>query len=764
MRGRADLRRGPVFLVYTPMQPFRALLSRSPLARLTRGERIVAAVYAVLAVALWPSPLLGLLHVESSAVVAGVAFVASGLASVTAFGQGRALGATLGRHLLLLAVPWALLTLSLLWRANCGYGQGFLLFGLFVPPGVVLAVALAWALAGTRLRRPRLVFVLLTLGVAVVPILTDLGFHPQFYTYNHVWGGVLGPIYDEELALRPGLVAFRALTLLWAALALLVGAWLRGGGKKVARGGALVAVCLGVAYLLGGRLGIVTDAATIERRLPGRLATPRVVLHYSPADLPCADRRVIARELDYRFVRLRERLGTAPRTRVHVYLYPDADVRAALTGARYVSVTPVWLARPQMHLLQTEATPDVLGHELVHVFAREFGLPVLKASPAVGLVEGIAVALEPPDGLPSPTEQVAASWHLSAEEAGGLAEGPAAAVSHTMSPLGFWTGRGAVSYTTTGAFCGWLLDRSGAAPLRRAYRTGGFGAYGRSVERLAAEWEEGLRRVPVTPEAEAVAAWRFSRPSLFERRCPHFIPLAVRHARTAARRWEEGDAPGALASYAAMLAVAPDDHAGLVGWSRAALAVGRRPVEVARRLYPATRRDTVGDAALALAMGDALGLAGDTARARRWYDHALRVLPPFAHEARALITLRLRLTSEELEALLQPDPAEERARRIPVSSPLRALLYQEAGHYEAAYRALHAVPPDADGDVERQRLTWLAELAWRTGRMATARNTAQEAARAWTAVGQDGPARALRDLALKAGWYAARQTATVDRL
>ena len=50
-----------------------------------------------------------------------------------------------------------------------------------------------------------------------------------------------------------------------------------------------------------------------------------------------------------------------------------------------------------------------LGHEMAHVVAREFGMPVLRASPAVGLVEGLAVAVEPPDGLPAPEALVAAA-------------------------------------------------------------------------------------------------------------------------------------------------------------------------------------------------------------------------------------------------------------------------------------------------------------------------------------------------------------------
>src|SRR5690606_24124557 len=114
-----------------------------------RPTLAVALVYAVLCAALWPWPLLGLLHVEASAVVAGVGFFASGLAALALFRRGEAFGPVLGRAVALLTVPLALLTLSLLWRPNCGYLQGLGLFVLFTVPSVALAVALAWALDAT---------------------------------------------------------------------------------------------------------------------------------------------------------------------------------------------------------------------------------------------------------------------------------------------------------------------------------------------------------------------------------------------------------------------------------------------------------------------------------------------------------------------------------------------------------------------------------------------------------------------------------------
>src|SRR5690606_4924839 len=155
----------------------------SSVAAVTRGPYLlVALVYAVLCVALWPWPLLGLLHVESSAVVAGVGFFASGWAALALFRRGATLGAATVRLVALLAVPLGLLTLSLLWRPNCGFFQGLGLYVLFTVPSVVLAVALAWALDAAGWKRRRLWFGLVGLAAALLPVGWDLGLHPQLYT------------------------------------------------------------------------------------------------------------------------------------------------------------------------------------------------------------------------------------------------------------------------------------------------------------------------------------------------------------------------------------------------------------------------------------------------------------------------------------------------------------------------------------------------------------------------------------------------------
>ena len=129
--------------------------------------------------------------------------------------------------------------------------------------------------------------------MALLTPLYDLGFHPQFYVYNHVFGGVLGPIYDEELVIRSGLVVFRGLTLLWALLAYQVGRRLRQpastpgcvGMARSTAGIVAVVLGLGVCYLFAVPLGFNAAGWYIQRALGGLHQTQHFDLYYDPASL-----------------------------------------------------------------------------------------------------------------------------------------------------------------------------------------------------------------------------------------------------------------------------------------------------------------------------------------------------------------------------------------------------------------------------------------------------------------------------------------------
>ena len=199
-----------------------------PSARRSVWSPALVVAYLVVGAALYANRLFSVLHAESSAVVAFFAFLFSGL-HLLSYARYELPGVRLlGAHLAMLAIPWVLLTLSLFWVPNCAYLTGLVLYLVFTIPSVVLALGVGVVVHAFVPRFRRTLYVVIAILLALIGTVYDLALHPQFYVLNHVYGGVLGPIYEEALYVRPGLFAFRALTILWAVVLLTLSA-ARGG-------------------------------------------------------------------------------------------------------------------------------------------------------------------------------------------------------------------------------------------------------------------------------------------------------------------------------------------------------------------------------------------------------------------------------------------------------------------------------------------------------------------------------------------------------
>lgn len=760
-------------------------MSRDAIVR-SPGFRRPALFYAAAAAVLACFPLVGILHVEAAAILAFFAFFASGL---EVLGRDR----TVKRHLLeqetALVVPWTILTLTLLVRPNCGYLQGVVFYLLFPPVSVALAVGAAVWLKRTALRRKRLCFVVGGLLVAGLAPIYDLGLHPQFYVYNHVFGGVLGPIYDEELTIRPGLVVFRLLTLLWAFLFLLsdrLRSARRGVSESAARAGgsgdtsALEAarrrlgrtraawtgtvLLIGAGYAFAAPLGINTPSWYLQERLGAVHRTDHFDIYYDPASFSPEQLDLIAAEHEHHYARLASITRTTLEDRIESYLYPNPEVKAALTGARVTNVAPVWLPTPQTHVL-ARAFRAVFPHELAHVFSRPSGLPIVHASLSVGLVEGWAVALEPPDGDPALDDLVSVALATGTGLPEGRLHDVAEAVASRLSPFGFWMGRGAVSYTTMGSFVHFLLDAYGVERLKAVYATANFEeVYGREVDSLAAEWVRRLAARPAVARAAAgVVERRFTVPSLLEQPCPHHVPAYVRDTRRAAAAAARGDTAEARERVGRALRRLPGYEPALDLWARLTLA--NDPEQVAARL--ADRPEAERSPLLTLRLGQALAVARSPRRAEAALKGAYDALPVWAHGERAellawravsgcpslvreLVTRETPRGRTEGPAFCGETWAAEYLRALQLAGEAR---YAEAA---AALDALSDLPPDAPRGhrllIRRQQLAARARFAYLAGRPREAVRPALQAARLYRAAGDDAAASAYVALAERARW------------
>ncbi|NBB86499.1 MAG: hypothetical protein GVY12_09850 [Bacteroidetes bacterium] len=747
-------------------------------SRDAHGVRGSLLIYSTTVVLCWLVPLFHQLNAFSMAALATVAFFTAGWAAVTAFRERATVEAVVRAQVGAIVWPLLLFGVAYLWTPVCGLMQGLLFWALFPLTTVIFAVAVAYALTGWRPTRARWYLCGAGLALIIAGPIYDLGLHPQFYTYNHVFGGVLGPIYDETLALRSGLFWFRGLTLCWAGGALLLGRWHRVGFPAPATGawwmmgppavGAL-GVLIAALYAFASPLGFNTSTPYLEQQLSGRIVIDRVVLHYDPEALSAAEVAHWARYHAYQVERMEGMLDVTIATPVRSFLYPDEATKAALTGARTTNTAPVWLATPQIHVLQS-AEERVVAHELVHAVSRSFGLPGVRASVSVGLVEGLAVALEPPSGRPSIHDQVVAA-QLSAPGAPGQALNLdlSADVAARLSPFGFWTGRSAVSYTVMGSFVQYLLDAYGPAPLKEAYAWADFAsAYGHALPQLTAEWQSFLSERPVVSRAaRPVMAARFSRPSVFEQACPFQLSPADKAYREARAAQEEDRFADARRFAEEALAHQPTHQGARALWAAFQIAEGEAQ-EVVNHLQPIARERMAWHVQLRLAQ--ALAAAGEAGEAEQQYDALLQRLSAHQHALWGHLQLQRALIDQPpvFRAIQLVHASAERAAQVAAAVGenatgrlLRALYHADAEEWTAALEAAPSdvtvaaaagLPAGLARRLEAQMYAQRAAWAYRTGALAQAETEVSAAGQAFTVMGAAEAAAQARAFGLFLSW------------
>ena len=396
-----------------------------------------------------------------------------------------------------------------------------LLFHLAGPwASAAAAAAVGTAIAALPLRRGwRLVLgvllVLLSPAVPAVEFFTG----PSVRFYTTFFGLYHGAIYDEAVFVEPAYAWFR----LWNALglaALLVGIdGLRG---RLPRWSLAPAAIAGLGWLallfplLNPGFMMTTDA--LDRRLPPAATCEHFVIHVRPGGPAEAVAEAACRDLEFRLAEQREVLGLAPSRIYHAYLYDSPRHKAALIGAGRTSIARPW--QGQLHIAFAGVGTRLTAHELAHLYSGEaapgaLAIPVSYGIlPIVGLIEGVAVALEPPRLLAPLHDHAAAIRRL----------GIAPSMASLMEPTGFWSHAGGKAYTLAGSFVRWLMETRGARTVTHLYEGATFeDATGESLETLEAEWNAALDARPLSEEVIELAAFIFDRPSVFRKRCPYAV-------------------------------------------------------------------------------------------------------------------------------------------------------------------------------------------------------------------------------------------------
>jgi len=588
-----------------------------------------------------------------------------------------ALGASLLLDVLVLAPPFVASLLFSWTSTRCDPLSAIYFYPvLTLPPALMAsAVGLACGWIARRRRWALLLYLILVLASAVKTI-WPLFYGPQTYAYNHFTGYLPGPLYDELLTVRPGLLWHQLETLLIAAW-MVLGCWWLLDLKtfRLARPPWRLLPLSGFALALMGivqieldapRLGTRMNDGFVRAQLGGFARSEHFELIY-PEGKPADEVSRWVRDLEFRYAQLRSFFGGAPRQTIRVYLYRTPEQKQALVGAAQTQFAKPW--RYEIHLNDATFPHPTLKHELAHVMAAPFGAGPLRVTtklgvwPVMGVIEGTAVAAD------NPVQQFTLHEWAAAMRRKKLAPD----VRSLFRVRSFYSNPGPRAYTVAGSFIRYLNDTYGTEKLELLYRHGDFeSAYHQSLDSLARGWEHLVDALPLDSQAMEEAFARFRRPSLFARPCAREV---ARLAEQAAALLPRNPAES-LRLYRRCASIEPNEPSFQLGVASALESLGRTD-EVIAVLTPLEAKLQSEPAVLAevlMALADSFWRKGELQLAQATFQKVIQFKASPATDRAAYI---------KLNAL--QSPATEPAFRTyfqPGSEELKLFLLREAWERE----------------------------------------------------------------------------------
>lgn len=336
---------------------------------------------------------------------------------------------------------------------------------------------------------------------------------PSIAVYGQFVGWFPGTLYDVGRSFPMELMTYRLFSVaLWFVAAMLLLGLFSGRAKLPAIAVALAAsLVFGAGVSAGPELGHRSTVSAIDDALGGLRESERCVVHYPREMREDRVARLMA-DCDFSVVRAEEGLGVEQTEPVHAFFYRSASEKQRWMGAGRTFIAKPW--RMEVHLQLAGWPHPVLGHEVVHVVARNAAQGPFQVSgqaggwwPNPGLIEGVAVGIDwrELEGM-TPHQWARAMRDLELLPSVGRLMG-----------LGFLGVEARRSYTTVGSFTRFYRDTRGVDALRDAHREGQVP----DLSTAADDWDSFLDTVELPDGAGDLARMRFSRSSIFATACPH---------------------------------------------------------------------------------------------------------------------------------------------------------------------------------------------------------------------------------------------------
>lgn len=595
---------------------------------------VLCCIYLLLALVLLPVPLLNTVGYEFSAFMGIAAGFGGGFFTLALFRKKipdaeqlapidylRFLLNAAVQNMLALLLPVIVITANALFVKNCNMFQGLAFVFLIPCVTVLFSIALSGLIA-VIVAHAKTVYAIIAVILLLSPVIHTY-FEPQLYAYNVFFGYFPGFSYDELLLITPTFILFRILTLCAALLFLVCGAAVvsatarRENVWRKLRSLAIILtkpryavtaipliVILAGSYYFRHELSFESSVSYVQKVLGAKYSTQHFDIYYSRSTYTDTEINRIAGEHEYRYMQIIGELRTAPLMKIQSYIYPSADVKKQLLGTATTDISKPWMREIHVSANSIDAT---LKHELVHIIAGRFGMPFLAISPRMGLVEGLAVAVDGDRGERTLHQYVAAMKEFGIEYN----------IEKLLSYSGFMSQAPGKSYVVCGSFVRFLLDHYGIERFKHTYRTGSFEAgYGRSMQSLIGEWDDFLSKIKIPDSDEAHVRYEFRRLPVFQKTCARVTAEWIGEA---GKKFREKNYTVAGALYRHAYDETGNDDA-LLGYLQSEFRLGEYDSVMAS--FPSRHRPPLMPLA-ELLVGDASMMKGDSVQAARSYEALL---------------------------------------------------------------------------------------------------------------------------------------------
>jgi tetratricopeptide (TPR) repeat protein len=264
--------------------------------------------------------------------------------------------------------------------------------------------------------------------------------------------------------------------------------------------------------------GAGSNKRYVSSVMSATVETPNAVVFYDPSSLTKGRAERAARFAEWYIHEINEAIPMPESRRARVMLYADNEQKLRLTGAADYLFSAPW--RVEVHMTDDRVDDSVFKHELTHALMSAYGRGVFGTPYNMGVVEGIAEAVE---------QDFFRGLEFQENFAAAVKAGAIAPASKTMSTAGFGSSSMWKSYEMAGAFTGFLIYKYGQEKYTEYYASPNpEKVYGKTISELNDEWIEWLSGMEVSAYALRIAQMRYDDekyPAFYKKRCPRIGPL-----------------------------------------------------------------------------------------------------------------------------------------------------------------------------------------------------------------------------------------------